>query len=425
MNSRKPSHLRRIGIAIALTASALAGPIAAARAAEDPLAGIPATLKDYDEFPLCSATVTSFCVKSFMIDMNNDGVFEVPPATLPVKFTAQMFSMKDWNTPSLSWQLWANGQQELHPVIPVGTPASFEVNTGAFKPTPSLFTEDDVVSFDVSQVDGNWITQATVKTTSYVFALNCENDGCRNPKSQRDYISTSQSVLFYEKPTPTSVAKHGMWVSTNASVTGELVFAPSTMTWSIDLAAPAKKLDGTPNEIRYRTFIPDTFIQFGYGTTADVLASALKLTRTDMDITTEVSATITRVLLPRPGLLISLPDIRMYGTVVKKSVQSMGVRYMSAPTLKISPRAALLKAPTLLGVKGSSQAKTARVTARGVYGATKYQAMCSNSNSSVFATAKSPTVTVKDLPAGKWTCQIRGVKKLGGRWSARKSITLS
>ena len=425
MISCKPRHLRRIGITFALAASALAGPITAARAADDPMAGIPATLKDYEEFPVCSATVTSFCIKSFTIDMDNDGVFETPPATLPVTFSAWMFSMKDWNSPSLSWEMRANGQQELHPVVPVGTPASFEVNTGAFKPTPSLFTKDDIVSFDVSQVDGNWITQATVKTTSYVFALNCENDGCQNPKSQRDYISTSQSVLFYDKPTPTILAKHGMWVSTNASVTGELVFLPTTMTWSIDLAAPAKKLDGTANEIRYRTFIPDTFIQFGYGTTADVLASALKLTRTDMDVTTEVSATITRVLLPRPGLLINLPDIRLFGTVVQKSVHSMAVRYMSAPTLKISPRTALLKAPTLLGVKGSSKAKTARVTARGIYGATKYQAMCSNSSRSVFANAKSPNVTVKGLTAGKWTCQIRGVKKLGGRWSARKSVVIS
>lgn len=419
------SRIHRILLALGLLAMSSMITHSVASAAADPLAGIPATYKDYQSFPACSAAVTSFCIVSFGIDLNKDGVAETPDPNLKIALSAYLFSIKDWNTPSLGYEIYVDGSQELSPTIPAGTVLTFAVNTGAFKPSPSLFTAAEVLLFDVNQVDGNWITTGTWKTAGYTFALQSSDNGVIEfVKNKRDYISTAGGVQFYEEPNTLLESKKGMWVSTNASTTGEIQFNAATMTWNVELGGPPKKVDGTINVLRYSTFLPDTFIQYAYGTTPDVLSTALTMTRTDKDVTTKVDATITRVEGPVPGLVITLPDIRLYGTVVTtKSVHAMGSSYSSQPKIRISPKAPILRAPTILKVSRVSSTAI-RVVGRPLSGATSYQAMCSQGLVNTFAKAKSPSVTVKGLTPGKWNCKIRGAKKLGGRWSSKIGVTI-
>jgi hypothetical protein len=99
------------------------------------------------------------------------------------------------------------------------------------------------------------------------------------------------------------------------------------------------------------------------------------------------------------------------------------LRYSTAPTLKIKPKTSLLRAPSIKRATRTSSTKV-KVMGASVSGATSYQAMCTKGIVTKFATAKTPTVTVKNLTKGKWSCKIRGVKKVGGRWSSKLSVRL-
>jgi hypothetical protein len=117
-------------------------------------------------------------------------------------------------------------------------------------------------------------------------------------------------------------------------------------------------------------------------------------------------------------------DIRLYGaSVATQGVHTAALRYSTAPTLKIKPKTSLLRAPS---IKRASRASStsAKVVGASVSGATKYQAMCTKGIVTKFAVAKTPSVTVKNLTKGKWSCKIRGVKKVGGRWSAKINVKL-
>jgi hypothetical protein len=405
-------------IASVIVATVLLSGPATATAASDPTADIPSSYKDYQEFPMCDTTVTTFCISSWGIDLTNSGTFTIPASSTGITFKAWLFSIAEYKTPSLAYELRVNGQQELAPTIPLGTAFQFVINTGAFKPSPSLFAKAEVQDFDVANENGNWITKGTLKTSSTAFALGCEADAnCSNPRNQIDYQSFAQGVQFYEEPNLLLDAKRGMWVSTNAAVTGEIQFDRLTMTWSVDLSGPAKKADGSVNTLRYSTFIPDAFIQSAYGTTADVLANTLVTTRTDASVTTTVAATITRVTSPQPGLLISMPSISLAGTSTSsQSVRSMASRYSTAPKIKIKPKSTLLNAPKNTRATRLN-ATSARVSTTPIRGAKKYQAMCSKGATSVFATSRRPLIKVSGLSKGSWKCSIRGVQKIGGKWS--------
>ena len=102
----------------------------------------------------------------------------------------------------------------------------------------------------------------------------------------------------------------------------------------------------------------------------------------------------------------------------------MGMRYSTSPTFRLKPKNALLKAPVLYTATKSDAKKTVRVVGSRVTGATKYQAMCTNGAGAKFATSKTPSVLVTDLAPGKWKCQVRGVSKIGGRWSSRANVSI-
>jgi hypothetical protein len=417
------SGRRGRAIASTLIALSLLSIPTAANSASDPTAGIPSSYKDYQEFPMCDSTVTTFCISSWGIDLTNSGTFSTPNTATGITFNAWIFSIAEFKTPGLAYELRVNGNQELFPEVPFGTAFQFAINTGTFKPSPSLFTQAEVQDFDMILENGNWISKGTFRTSSWPFALGCEADeNCSNPKNQRDYQSFSQGVQFYEEPNLLLESKRGMWVSTNAAVTGEIQFDRESMTWSVDLSGPAKKADGTVNTLRYSTFIPDAFIQFAYGTTADVLANTLVTTRTDGSVTSAVPATITRVTSPQPGLLISMPSISLAGTsATSASVRSMASRYSTAPKIRIKPKSALLNAPRNARAKRLN-ASSAQISSSPIRGAKKYQAMCSKGATSVFAMSRKPSVRIKGLTRGPWKCSIRGVQKVGGKWSTNVKL---
>ena len=394
-----------------------------ATSATDPTAGIPPSYRDFQEFPMCDSTVTTFCVVSWGLDRDDSGTFTTPDVGMGVTFNAWIFSIAEFNSPGLGYELRVDGQQELSPTVPFGTRFQFAINTGAFKPSPSLFTQAEVESFDIVEVDGAWVTSGIMRTSSWPFALGCEADSnCSKPTNQRDYQSFAQGVQFYEEPNLLRDAKRGMWVSTNAAVTGEIQFDRQTMTWTVDLAGPARKADGSINTLRYSTFIPDAFIQSAYGTTADVLARSLAATRTDASVTRAVSATITRVTAPQSGLLISMPSISLTGSAVStQQFASASKRFSTAPKIRIKPKSALLRAPGGVRVR-RADAKSVRVSSSRVSGATRYQAMCTKGATSVFATARTPNIRVRGVTKGTWRCSIRGIKKIGGKWSTSLRI---
>lgn len=319
------------------------------------------------------------------VDINRDGVFEVPDPNLHVSLYAWVYNIDKWKSPGLVYELRLDHQdgvvsnQELAPEIPVGTSATFSINTGTFQPNASLFASSDVSYIDVSLVNGNWITSGFIQTYSHTAGIGCEND-CEHPTSTYDYISYAQGVLNFESPSALRDSERGMWVSSNASVAGQLKYDAAALTLSVVLLGPAKRPNGTDNILRYSAFLPDAFIQYAYGTTADVLATSLSTTRIDFGVTTAVKATATRVTTPVPGLLVSMPSIRLYGAPVAaqsiRGVHPSATRYSTTPTLKIKPKNSLLRAPSIRRVRRVSNSSI-HVSGSAVSGATKYQAMCS------------------------------------------------
>jgi hypothetical protein len=400
------------------------------RASSDPNEGIPVELHGkYASFSNCSVAKPTFCISNFGIDFNNDGVFETPSPTSGISLQAYIFSAgAPWNTPSLSYTVYVNGSQDLAPTIPVGTAITMTVNTGTFEPNPELITDNDVESFSVTNIEGKWTTTATMRTTSKTHgeeAVEPKTNRLIYTKNLKDYGSVFNGVQFYEKPSTMREARRGIWVSSNASIINELKFLAKTMTWEVLLAGPARKENGAVNALTYSTFLPDTFIQYAYGTTPDVLVNALAATRTDGDVTITVATAIKRITSPVPGLLLTIPDIRLFGTVVKKqSGIRPSVSFSVQPRIRIKPKNPLLKAPTLRKT-AALEGQQIRLTGLPVRGATKYQAMCSQGLKTTFATSKKPVVIVNVGAPGKWSCKLRGVQRIGGRWSKSQSVTLN
>lgn len=430
MSSISVHRLLRKVLVLALVSFPVALPQGASVVSANPLDGIPSTYKDYENFRKCSNSVTTFCIESFTIDLDGDGTFEEPAQNSGITFEAWIFSIKDWNTPSLDYRITVNSNRELSPTIPVGTASKFAINTGAFKPSPSMLAMAEVIDLDLNQVAGNWITSGTWKTTSHTDGDRGNDSGGRihYNKNLRDYVSIASGVHFYEEPNTLTASKRGMWVASNAGMIEELRFNTATMTWNIRIAGPSRKQNGAANILTYKTFLPDTFIQFAYGTTADVLSGALAMTRTDGGTTRSVNATITRVTNPIPGLIVSFPDIKVFGTIIsEKSVQSSSIRpsarFSANPTLRISPKRALLRAPSLQQTNRTS-ATSIRVVGSSVSGARGYQAMCNQGLDVRLVNSKSPRIRVSELSEGRWTCKIRARGTLAGKWSKTKKVTL-
>ena len=382
-------------------------------------ATLPATSSNYYDLAPCSSTKNSFCVESFVIDLNNDGTFETLPVSSNISMHVWLFNLQ-YDMPGLGWEILVDGKQELAPTIPAGTRARVRINTDQFQPTANLLTEARIEAFSVAYDANRWLTSVDFVTMPYTFALNCTSDQeCATSKSQTDFASYAQGTMFWNDPSPTTQAQHDMWVSTNASTIYELQFNRTELTWSVILVAPMTKKDGSPNVIVYETFIPDTAIAYSYGTTPDLLGKYLSVTRMDFDEVREVKATITRVTTPVSGVLISIPDIRIFGKTVKKSAvtESSSGTYSTRPKILIKPTVTILPAPK--NVAATTKNSVTRLTGRPVSGALSYQAMCSRGASVVTSQQSSvPLATVKLTSKGKWRCQLRARGKLAGNWSS-------
>ena len=421
--------LARIVVATALMTTVSALPQSGVKASSDPNEVIPADMRGtYNSLNNCTVAKPTFCVSNFGIDFNNDGVFESPSPSSGIVLQAYLFGVVGSNAASLSYFVYANGSQELAPIIPTGTAITMTINTGSFEPNAELQTWNDVENFSVVNVDGKWTTTVTMRTTSYTYGeegVEPKTNRLVYTKNLKDYQSIFSGAQFFEYPSTMREARRGMWVSSNASIVNEVKFLSKTLTWEVLLAGPARKVNGAVNALTYSTFLPDTFIQYAYGTTPDVLVNALTATRTDGDITLKVATSIKRVTSPMPGIVITIPDIRLFGTVVKKqSGIRPSVSFSMQPKLRIRPKNSLLRAPTLRKT-AALEGQQVRLTGLPVRGATKYQAMCSQGLKTSFATSRKPVVIVNVGAPGKWSCKIRGVQRIGGRWSKGQSVTLN
>lgn len=398
---------------------------ASAEISAEAKATLPATTSNYYDLAACSPTLITFCVEDFVIDLDNDGTFETPPALMNITMHAWLFNLQ-YDLPGLGWEILVDGNQELSPVVPAGTRAQVRINTGQFQPTANLLTQARIDAFSVVYDSNRWLTSVDFATSPYTFALNCTSDQeCATSKNQTDFASYAQGTLFWNDPSPTTQAQHNMWVSTNASTIFELQFNRTELTWSVILVAPMKKKDGSPNVIVYDTFIPDTAIAYSYGTTPDLITRYLSVTRLDYDEVREVKATITRVTSPIPGVLISIPDIRIFGKIVKKSslAASPSGNYSTRPKLIIKPKVAVLPAPK--NVAATTNNRLVRIVGRSVPGATRYQAMCSRGTSVVLGQLTATSASTLTLTnAGKWRCQLRARGKIAGNWSNPITVTV-
>lgn len=382
-------------------------------------------LVEFEPFPPCSDVVVDLCIEEFLVDYDNDGSFTAPIEEDNINPKVSAFEIES-GFPNLVFDIRLNEwTQELDPALPVNTLIRLVVNTGDWKPEQVLRSIWKNEVFSMSKVNGQWITSVTFRTNNLSFAIDCTPwDGCSNPTSRIEYRSYAQGVLWANRnPDEFSAMFNGMWLSGNSTGGGDPYFNSESMTWVIETAGPALTLDNTPNVANFSAFIPDTAIVGVYGADPASMASQLAVSRTDGSVSTAQTAFITRVTEPEAGILINIPAYS-FANAAAIPFAAGGLRAVSSnftsPKLKIKPRYKLIKAPTK--VVASRAVKSARIQSAKVSGALGYQAACTKGNTIRYAKAKTPNIVVKKLTSGKWSCRIRAVKKIGGMWSAPKSI---
>ena len=233
------------GISLTFIASTLALPAQAQNVA------MPA---DFVNFPKCADTQDIvMCVQAFEVDDNTDGVFEDVLNDNDLSVNAYLFDNKPNNVASLAAYIYNNNYQDLAPRLPEGSQIKIEINTRDWMPNPQAFTTAKLDAFRVEEVNGEWITYATISTKS--FSLKREADqggGVMTQASQADIILWGD-----EYRDAYSVAFDGMWTSSNAATTTSPVYDSANMTWTIDTSGPALNADGDANVAYFNTFISD------------------------------------------------------------------------------------------------------------------------------------------------------------------------
>ena len=382
-------------------------------------------LVEFEAFPFCSDVVLDLCLEEFLVDYDSDGSFTEPREEDNIDPKVSAFDIAS-GFPNLVFDIRINDwTQELDPALPVNTPIQLVVNTGDWEPSHVLRSTWRNEAFSMSKIDGKWITTVSFRTNNYSFALDCTPwDGCDDPKSRLEYRSYAQGVIWANQyPDANTAFFNGMWVSSNSTGSSDPYFNSETLTWTIETAGPALTLDNTPNVANFSAFIPDAAIVGVYGADPASMATQLMATRTDGAISTTQTAVITRVTEPEPGILISIPAYS-FANAAAIPLSSRGLRTVSSdftvPVLKIKPRYKLLKAPTAF--VATKAVKSAKLKSGKVVGALSYQGSCTQGKTVRFGKATTPSIVVKKLTSGKWTCKIRAVKKLGGTWSVPKSV---
>jgi hypothetical protein len=381
-------------------------------------------LVEFEAFPFCSDVVLDLCLEEFLVDYDSDGSFTEPREDDNIVPKISAFDIAS-GFPNLVFDIRINEwTQELDPALPVNTPMRLVVNTGDWEPSHVLRSTWKNDSFSMVNRDGDWITSLTFRTNNLSFALDCTPDSCDDPKNRIDFRSYAQGVIWANRVSDPFIALfNGMWVSTNATGWSDPYFNSETLTWTISTAGPALKIDNTPNVANFSAFIPDAAIVGVYGADPASMATQLTATRTDGAISTSQTVVITRVTEPESGIRIDIPAYS-FANAAAIPLNSRGLRSVSsdftAPVLKIKPRYKLLKAPTAF--VATKAVKSAKLKSGKVIGALNYQGSCTKGKTVRFVKANTPSILVKKLASGKWSCKIRAVKKLGGTWSVSKSV---
>ena len=387
--------------------------------------------EEWIDFQNCeSAELTEMCVESFLVDVDQDGIWEDPAETLSIH--AYLFDIQPDNTASLAIYIRNNNNQELSPTLPTGTNIFISLNTRDWKPRSQAFSTSKVNSFLQVQNEGNWITQAEVSTSSMAFATDCTDEGCSNPTNRIDYVSKADFILFnLGEQTAYDTLFNGMYISSNATSTNWPSYDSTTMSWNVETSGPALTDGGDENIAYLNAFFPDTAIISAYGADPESMVGVFKVLRKDGNKTVEQEVNITRVTEPVSGILLEIPAYSFASNdvveaplsgIAKKFAPLTSNKYTS-PQHKIKPKVKLMSAPTLFSATKSGTSATLKGST--LSGAKSYQGVCIKGSKIKYGTSNNPNLKVKNLTKGNWNCRIRGVKKIGGMWSNQLKVKIS
>ncbi len=256
-------------------------------------------------------------------------------------------------------------------------------------------------------------------TTATTTALNCSaSEGCDAPTDVTDDASTlALSVSGPSRPQLDALPpdlralNYAIWESLTGSYFGTSASAwgfPPTLNAetgavSVDVAAPHLTAAGDVNVGFVTTFMPAAAIRSFWGADpATIAPGAFVATRRDGTRVVPTAASVARV---DGGLRITFE----------------GITY-STPRLTLRPKR-LLRAPRTLRAKaGPRNSRRVALTAAKVKDARRYQAACSRGRRTVFARSTRRTLVVRGLAKATWTCRVRAVYQVGGRWSPTQRV---
>jgi hypothetical protein len=407
------------GALLALLTSTLVSP-AQAQLVEMP--------EDWDVFPKCIDTEENvMCLQKFDVDSDQNGNFEDALNDDSLYTNVYLFDNKDNNVASLAAYVYSNeGYQNLDPALPVGSKINLEINTRDWKPNPQAFTTAKLDAFRVEQVEGEWITYATIETKSYSIKREAEQGGgIMTQDSQANLIMWGD-----EFKDAYSYVFDGMYISSNAATTTWPYYDSTSMTWTLDSSGPALDTYGESNIAYLNAFFPDTAIISAYGADPVSMVGVFKVMRKDGTETVEQEVVISRVESPTPGILIEIPAygfssnevIETLSSVRKQIVPLAGSKYKH-PKHIVKPKTKLLSAPSLYSLK--KQGNKVVLSGSKVSAANSYQGVCIKGSKIRYGTSNNPKVTINNLGKGNWNCRIRGVKKIGGKWSNAIKVKVS
>ena len=375
---------------------------------------------EWAEMPMCGdADPTEMCVQTFEVDGEANGNWENVIDDQELKVHAYLFDFKDNDVASMEAYVTYTGYGDLAPRVPLGGKIAIEINTRDWKPNPQAFSRANIQGFSVTEVDGEWITSTTIETKGISLKRSDEDGG-----GIVDTISAANIILWGDEYRDAySVVFDGMWTSSNAASTTSPVYDETNMTWTIKTSGPALNSQGDPNVAYFNAFFPDSAIIAAYGGDPEAMLGVFKVLREDGSQTVEQEVTISRVAEPTPGILIEIPAYSFSSNdVVEATLSGIAKKFapysskkFRNPTHVIKPKKKLISAPVLQSAKVSG--KQIALTGSKVSAADSYQGVCIKGSKLKYATANYSKVTVKNLSKGNWSCRIRGVKKIGGKWS--------
>lgn len=407
------------GISLTFFAAALAMPAQAQNVVMPP---------DWEVFPKCVDTEENvMCLQKFDVDSDQNGIFEDALSSETLYTDVYLFDNKDNNIASLAAYVYSNvGYQNLDPALPIGSKINLEINTRDWKPNPQAFTTAKLDSFRVEQVDGEWITYATIETKSYSIKRDADQGGgILTQDSQANLIMWGD-----ENKDAYSYVFDGMYISSNASTTTWPWYDSTAMSWTLDSSGPALNTYGDSNIAYLNAFFPDTAIISAYGADPVSMVGVFKVMRKDGSETVEQEVVISRIESPTPGILIEIPAYGFSSNEVIAPLSGVGKVFAPLASTKyrspkhiVKPKTKLISAPTLRSAIRSGN--KAVLTGTSVSSANTYQGVCIKGSKIKYGTANKPKVTINNLTKGNWNCRIRGVKKIGGTWSNAIKVKIS